>query len=243
MRYKILACNVLGRDLPGLIKKHPEAEFHVKWFHMGWHEDSKDLRSRLQKEIDRTEEEGDYDAILLAYGLCASATAGLHAARTRLVIPRAHDCITLILGSRQRFVRTLMDLPNCFWYTANWIECTDMPGPEQEARMRQEFEDADYDEEDIEYLLEELGARSKYRSAAYISTPFSNQEKYRRITKEAADYYGWEFHEVEGDLNLLERLITGDWKSSDFLVLEPGEIIAQSHDPDDVIEKKRPEDD
>ena len=41
--------------------------------------------------------------MVLAYGLCGGVTAGLHAGSITLVIPRAHDFITIFLGSRDRY--------------------------------------------------------------------------------------------------------------------------------------------
>ncbi|MEZ4559788.1 MAG: DUF1638 domain-containing protein [Caldilineaceae bacterium] len=38
--------------------------------------------------------------ILLAYGLCGTATADLVARHTPIIMPKAHDCITLYLGLR-----------------------------------------------------------------------------------------------------------------------------------------------
>ena len=49
--------------------------------------------------MDRTPE-GVYDAILLGYGLCGNGLAGVTARHTRLVLPRAHDCIGILMGSR-----------------------------------------------------------------------------------------------------------------------------------------------
>jgi len=85
----------------------------ITWMRQGYHNYPDQLKSWLQKEIDaieagrdhhtaaRREEDGqtgvpdDFDAITLGYGLCSNAVAGLSAGRHRLVIPRAHDCITL----------------------------------------------------------------------------------------------------------------------------------------------------
>ena len=51
----------------------------------------------------------DIEAIVLAYGLCGRGTAGLRPLRHKLVIPRAHDCITVFMGNCKR--RDLQTLP------------------------------------------------------------------------------------------------------------------------------------
>ena len=62
------------------------------------------MRTGLQIAIDEAEAEaGKYDAIALGYGLCGNGLAGLEARSVPLVLPRAHDCITLLMGSRTEF--------------------------------------------------------------------------------------------------------------------------------------------
>ena len=90
----------------------------------------------------------------------------------------------------------------------------------------------------MEYLLEELNGLKNYHNAAYISLPFVKNERYAAVTKDAAEYFGWEYHELEGDTGLLERFVNGAWNAEDFLVLEPGQTAAQSYD--DAVMKAVP---
>ncbi|MBK8050203.1 MAG: DUF1638 domain-containing protein [Anaerolineales bacterium] len=65
---------------------------------------------------------GAYDAIILAYGLCGASTAQLIARHTPIVMPRAHDCITLYLGSRDRYQAEFEKHPGTYWYSADYLE-------------------------------------------------------------------------------------------------------------------------
>jgi len=59
------------------------------------------MRAGLQAAIDEAEADAEkYDALALGYGLCGNGLAGLEARSVPLVLPRAHDCITLLMGSR-----------------------------------------------------------------------------------------------------------------------------------------------
>ncbi|MBU2496173.1 MAG: DUF1638 domain-containing protein, partial [Candidatus Omnitrophica bacterium] len=93
----------------------------VEMLPLGLHADADDLRARLQARIDATSE-GEYDALLLAYGLCGKSTAGLIARDIPLVIPRAHDCITLFLGSRDRYQDQFVSCPGTYWYVLDYME-------------------------------------------------------------------------------------------------------------------------
>jgi hypothetical protein len=59
------------------------------------------MRRILQEEIEKVEPD-KYEAILLGYGLCNNGTLDLRAA-VPVVIPKAHDCITLLLGSKEKY--------------------------------------------------------------------------------------------------------------------------------------------
>ena len=67
-----------------------------------------ELRPALQRVIDEVEAgEETYDAILLGFGLCSMGIVGLHSSKMPLVVPRAHDCITMLLGSRETYQKWL----------------------------------------------------------------------------------------------------------------------------------------
>jgi hypothetical protein len=80
------------------------------------------LRKEIQGLIDKAEAEGVYEAILLGYGLCGNSTAGLRARGRPLVIPRAHDCCTLFLGSRENFAENFGGRLSAQWSSHGYLE-------------------------------------------------------------------------------------------------------------------------
>ena len=64
----------------------------------------------------------------MGYGLCGQATAGLTAAGLPVVVPRAHDCITLFLGSRREYQHQFEDFPGTYWYAQDYVERDDGSG-------------------------------------------------------------------------------------------------------------------
>src|ERR1035438_8361996 len=102
MRLKLIGCEVLYREMCHACAHSPhcvDLEFLPKGLHdLG----GKTMAAKIQEAVDRTEE-GVYQAILLGYGLCGNGLDGLTARHTRLVLPRAHDCIALLMGSHARY--------------------------------------------------------------------------------------------------------------------------------------------
>ena len=79
MRFKLLACDVLTREVCYCVARSPhviDPQFTPK----GEHNVPERLRDRLQGQIDAlADDETRYDAVLLGYGLCGNSVVGLRA--------------------------------------------------------------------------------------------------------------------------------------------------------------------
>ena len=117
--YKIIACQIFERELTYFSAKSANT-FDISYVEQVLHNTPNKLCSKLQDDIDSVT--GDYDAILLAYGLCSNGTNGLIARDHQIVIARGHDCITYFLGSKERFKNYFDTHPGTYWYTPGWIE-------------------------------------------------------------------------------------------------------------------------
>ena len=127
MQLKLISCEIFYRELCAAVSRSPntvDLEFLPKGLHdIG----CTAMLARLQEAVDRVED-GKYDAVLLGYGLCNNGIVGLTARATRLVVPRAHDCITLFLGSRQKYLDYFNSHPGVYFKTTGWIERGDSRG-------------------------------------------------------------------------------------------------------------------
>jgi hypothetical protein len=239
MRLLALTCEVLARSVYLCAARSPHV-VDVRLNRRGLHDDPPNLRSILQAEID--EVGTPYDAVLLAYGLCGGATAGLRAGSVPLVVPRAHDCITLFLGDRARYLAEFSEHPGTYWYVQDYLERTDDGsafagvGADSDASARATYEEfvAKYGEDNAAYLMEALGGwRSHYNRAAFVemgvAAPAAAAEAEARA-RDDADRRGWQFAKLAGELLLVRRLLEGAWDAADFLVVSPGEQLAMSYD-------------
>jgi hypothetical protein len=212
----------------------------VQLLRRGLHDNPPNLREQLQQHIDAASGEG-YDAVVLAYGLCGQATAGLIAGDTPVVVPRAHDCITLFLGSRERYQEQFENHKGTYWYTLDYMERRDDTphstlalGSGMDTDLDAVYDDyvEKYGKDNADYLMEVMGAwHEHYQRAAYIDLGVGDGSAIEEKARGDAARRNWTFERVTGDLVLIRRLLEGDWEN-DYLVLKPGEQLTMTHDTD-----------
>ena len=240
MKLKCLSCEALARPVYLCAAQSPHI-VDVTLFKIGLHNEPDTLRTRLQTAIDTASAEtdaGTYDAIVMGYGLCGKATAELHARTVPVIIPRAHDCITLFLGSRERYQDQFENQSGTYWYVLDYIQRSQSQntplslGAGVETDIHSVYEEyvAKYGQDNADYLMEVMGAwQQHYNRAAYIDMGVGDGRAVEAETQTVAARRGWTYDKLAGDLMLIRRLINGDW-ADDFLVLEPGHHITMSYD-------------
>ncbi|MCL2362531.1 MAG: DUF1638 domain-containing protein [Defluviitaleaceae bacterium] len=242
-RYMLIGCEIMHREIclcAALSKNIIDLEFLDKGLHdIG----EKAMSEALQQEIDNVNTE-KYSAVLLCYGLCNYGVKGLHSS-IPIIIPRAHDCITLFLGSKERYRDYFDNNPGTFFRTSGWLERVDF-GIEGEENVMSKLgiaPDTDYSEfgeENAEYLREILGDwTSNYKKQTFIDTGIRDTTIYEEQVADDSQANGLEYERVKGNIRLIQELMDGNWDSNDFLVVPPGNEIIASHDENIICCKKR----
>ena len=244
MRIKLIACEVFAREL-SLATAQSEHVFDTVFLPFGLHSFPNDLRNRIQSEIDGGEGKG-YDLIVLGYCLCSRGTAELAARSLPVLIPRAHDCITLFLGSRARYDSEFASHPGTYYYSPGWIERSDgdieqgyiREKKDRIARDRFEEYRQKYGEDNARFLIEQESLwLTNYTRAALINVGLGPVETYRDFVRHVASSHNWEYEEIQGDMSLVRRLASGQRDDGDFLVVPPGKRVAETFD-ERIIEAK-----
>jgi hypothetical protein len=235
-KYVLVACEVVKRDFDILVPAGKN-EVDIVYMDLGLHAAGQEKMTRqLQEALDAIDQ-SKYDAILLGYGLCSNGITTLHA-RIPIVVARAHDCVTLAMGSRQGY-RDYFDTHKGTWYvTAGNLDTkltAEITGGSMVEALRAEYLEK-YDEEEAEYLLEMLGDPLKdYSRITFVDNGLGDVADKRNYAKEIAQGKNWEYDEYGGNVSILKGLIDGDWDPAVFLVVKPGEKIAQSYNDEEIV--------
>jgi Protein of unknown function (DUF1638) len=237
---KVVACEIAAREIYFCAARSVNT-LNIDLLTQGLHDNSDVMRDELQKHIDGIDTE-HFDAVLLGYGLCNNGIAGLQARDLELVIPRAHDCITFFLGSKERYAEEFDGHPGTYYYTSGWLEYPERRGEKPELSQKsgfgatlhqmREYEKLveKYGEDNAKYLMEMMGEwQQKYSRLAFIDFGFLEHLALDERAREIGDRNGWNFARLEGRLDLLQNWLDGRWDEGEFLRVPPGHGVAADY--------------
>lgn len=92
---KIVACEVMKEELLSIAAGDTT---DLEFLPQGLHTHPEKLNKELQRLLDESE---GYERVVLAFGLCGGGAKDLKAGDFVLTVPRVHDCISLLLGSKK----------------------------------------------------------------------------------------------------------------------------------------------
>lgn len=223
--FALIACDVFTEEMDALYPVNKPWRLSVL-LEMGLHDDPDRLRDSVQAAIASAEADPAIEAIALAYGRCGNGLVGLRAGRCPLVLPQAHDCISILLGGPERHASVLRENPGTYFYSPGWVCGRRVPGPDRERYLRELYGRRYGDDEE---MLEELidadrEAYAHHNCAAYVS--IIDRPDTERYCKGCAAHLDWEYRKLEGDPSFLRALFSGAWDGPRFLRVPPGYEIA-----------------
>lgn len=225
----VITCAVLEDEIRHFAASCPAVR-RIEILEQGLHNDPPKLRIKVQEMVDAVEQDPQIEAIALGYGLCSRGTEGVTTRRCRLVMARAHDCITLLLGCKQRYAEYVKQHPGTYWYSAGWNRHHIPPGKERHDKYYQQYREK-FGEEDAQYLMEQEQAWFRsYSRAAFVDLGVGMTEPDQQYTRDCAQWLQWEYDYQRGDGGLLQALLCGPWDAERFIVLEPGETLKMTAD-------------
>lgn len=213
----LVACQIMEPEIEALIR---ERSF-VSAFYLdqGLHRTPAQLAEKIQDIVDKID--GEFDRIVLGYGLCSNGIVGVKAHTAEIIVPRCHDCIAFFLGSPQAYLDDFHARPGSYYLTPGWIAERKDPLSiiEDEYVPRYGRETAEWAKR------EEL---KHYTHIVLVDTGTDNIEPMRQIGRENARFFSMEYLEIEGKSDeFFNKLAFGPYPEDEFIRLDPGQEITQ----------------
>ncbi len=213
MKTLIIACSIMKEELLHLQTEGVSFVF----LEQSLHRTPQKMRPPIQEEIDKAGKL-KVDHVILGYGLCANGILGVKANGRRLIIPRAHDCISFFLGSPEKYMAEHRKEPGTYYLTRGWIEEKKSPLAIYEEYCQR------YPQETAEWVIrEEL---KNYTRIALVETELGLTEAHRQHARENARFFNLRYEEMESSLEFFKKILHGPW-DKDFILLPPGGEVKQ----------------
>lgn len=224
-----IACEVLRDMLERLLPDDLSDE--VVFQDYGLHRVPQRMTETLQEMIDDIEEPS---LVVLGYGLCGNGLDGVRSGEHVLLVPRANDCITLLLGSRQAYAREFSAVPGTYYLSKGWLESGSHPLSEYH-----EYKDR-YGSEEAEWILDQQ--YQNYERLALVAHSPAELAAHRPAAQEVARFcrrWGMRYEEILGSEDYVRRLIdaarevrrdgmsAAERMGRDFLIIPPGGEVRQ----------------
>jgi hypothetical protein len=218
----VIACKVFE----GLIHQHipPNLAERIEFMDYGLHRVPAKLTWTIQDLVDSVEEPS---LIVLGYGLCGNGLSDVKAGQHTLLIPRADDCIAILLGSYKAYMQAFEEEPGTYYLTKGWLESGSDPLKEYNEYVEK------YGPDDADWIMDQQ--YQHYKKLVFVAHSQEELETYRPRAREVARFceerWGMAYEERLGSDIFVRRLleVAADLgtKDDDFLVVPPGGEIKQ----------------
>ena len=210
MKTLVICCETIKDELNHAVAETGRA-YPVVWIESGLHNFPEKLRKRLQEALDGV---AGYGRVLLGFGYCGNALAGIRAGDFELILPRADDCITLLLGSlaiRKQYEST-------YFLTKGWLE--------GEKNIWWEYR----------YTVEKYGLErgreiyglvlKNYKELGILDTGAYDIDAFRAHTEGIAKELGLRQAVLPATTDYVKELLAGPWPEDRFLTVPPWQAIS-----------------
>ena len=212
MKTHIISCETIKQEVEKAMLQ-TGCEYPVSWIESGLHNVPDKLRGKLQETLDCL----DAGRVLLVMGYCGNSVLGLETRNFELIIPRADDCITLMLGSldaRKKHDRT-------YFLTKGWLE------GERNIYEEYKYTVAKYGLEQGKEIMNMM--LEHYEYLGIINTGVGGFDELCEQAKKIADDLGLSIKTIEATDMWINKALTGPWEDGEFHIIPCNTVIEHGH--------------
>lgn len=205
MTTTIISCKTLEAELCAAMKE-TGVNYPVLWLESGLHNTPKKLNRRLAEELKQIKTQ----RVLLAMGFCGNSIEGLETGDYEMIVPRADDCISLLLGDVQTRMKLAKEL-SAYFLTEGWMK------GERNLWVEYQYAVEKYGKEQAEAISEMMYGH--YRTLALLDSKTQEMEPLIESTRIIADTFHMKQKVLPATLSWMKQLIAGPWEKEKFLVI------------------------
>jgi hypothetical protein len=243
MKNIAIVCDVMKQDLEKIVKNKKIENLDFIFMEQHLHDTPDIMRQKLQDKVNNIN--SDYEKIILGYGLCSNGVVELISKTHEIIIPKVDDCISLFLGSKEKYLELFSKDPATYYLCKGWIEYGGDPYrgyllwtgkedmiPKDWMRGKERYGSKRYDENTARFLVADM--LKNYKKIVLINND-DIEEIHREYIDEMISFLnevlGREIilEEVKGSSKLMEKMALCDIDEKNFLRFKPGQKILQEH--------------
>lgn len=211
MTIKIIACEVMKEEL---LRITPNTPLEYEFIPMKLHLYPQKLHKEIQEILDRSL---GFSKIIMAFGLCGGAIKNLKASDSPLIIPRVHDCLPLLLGSKTTYEHFAREEIGTFYLSCGWmISEKNILSSHQQVCEK-------YGKKKALRVLDRM--YDSYKKILFIHTGCPEEETAIQQSKEIAELLKLRYDTVQGNNTYLQKIVNGPWEEDHFAHISPFEMI------------------
>lgn len=224
----VLACEVLKPEID-IVAREMSAPPEIIYLSQRLHDFPEKLREGVQEKLDEIERERpDVDMVIMGYGLCGRGLSDVTSKRVRLLYPRLHDCIPLLLGEDQKDGKLSTREGSTYWSSPGWLDSFLTEYHLTDSRFKKYAEK--FGEKRARKMVQaEDALLDSYRDLCHVHWE-DHDPKYIDLAKKVADATGLVYGRREGKKDYVRALLKASEDDGRFLITCPGETIDMDTD-------------
>lgn len=177
------------------------------------------LNKSVRETLSVLEKNLSIDTVILLFGFCGGGLSGISSDRLKLIIPRVHDCIPLLL-SEVCLENTCREGTHVFYLSPGWIDHGESPYTEFFKSS------ARYGRKDALWIAGEM--LRGYKEIVLVESLAPVKPHHRMYAKEMAALFHLGFREIKTSGSLLTELLSEKQACPEFKrILSPGEVVCK----------------